>query len=327
MKYLQGNDSKPLLTFVASAFDVLAWGGVPSKNERFHGGFQRALSPRHKKIAAYFNDKQISPGSIVVAFRPGVLQTDDLASPSAWPNTATNGKFVHISFESENFDELSISELIEKVNQSLASRLKMDILTDDGVVEDIKSELQNEDDDEEFEESSDEGSQFITEDDDIDIGQSKLKEFFEWLNDKDKVSDWINKTQSKIDEVKKKAKKTQKEQELIELSAELRLKETLKSLLKPAMIVDGQHRVNGAFNSENDDICFTISAVKDADWVEQVFQFVVLNKTARAITKDFLTEMLNTSLTNSEIKDVDKRLEIIGIHNICLLYTSDAADE
>jgi hypothetical protein len=316
MKYFQSNEDKPLLTFVASAFDVLSWGGVPSKNERFHGGFQRALSPRHKKIAAYFDDKQVSPGSIVVAFRPGTLQISDLSTPNSWPSSATNGKFVHIWFESEDLDSLSTKELIEKVNQNLGSRLKSDILTDEQSNDENKSENQTDEFEEEFEESNELESQFISDDDDIDIGQSKLKEFFQWLNSEEKVLEWINKTQAKIDEIKKKTKKTQKEIELIEYSAEQRLKETLKSLLKPAMIVDGQHRVNGAFNSENDDICFTISAVKDADWVEQVFQFVVLNKTARAITKDFLTEMLNTSLTNSEIKDVDKRLEIIGIHNI-----------
>ena len=315
LKYFQSNENKPLLTFVATANDVLSWGGVPSKNERFHGGFQRALSPRHKKITDFFNDKQVSQGAIVVAFRPGVLQVEELTSPSVWPASASqsNGRFVHISFDSENLRSLSLDELIDRVNKNLSSRLDSDSVQEVEIETEIDSEKEEED---ELEYIGSTNDQFISDDDDIDIGQSKLREFFKWLNDKEKVSDWVLKTQTKIDEIKKKSKKNQNENDLISIPAEGRLKETLISLLSPAMIVDGQHRVNGAWLSEGEDISFTICAVKDADWVEQVFQFVVLNKTARAITKDFLTEMLNTSLTNSEIKDVDARLQVIGIHNI-----------
>jgi len=318
MQYLQSNEDKPLLTFVATAQEVKTWGGVPSKNERFHGGFQRALSPRHKKISDFFNDKQVSPGAIVVAFRPGVLQVDKLAKPSSWPNTNTNsGEFVHISFESEDLRACSLDDLVTRVNTSLASRLDSD---DDSDIDAVSDEENDYEDDDELEEgitnNATDNMPYSGEDDDIDIGQSKLREFYKWLNDKERVQEWIVKTQNKIDEIKKKSKKSQSEIDLVSTTAEIRLKETLISLLSPAMIVDGQHRVNGAWQSECENISFTICAVKDADWVEQVFQFVVLNKTARSITKDFLTEMLNTSLTNSEIKDVDARLQVIGINNI-----------
>jgi hypothetical protein len=209
---------------------------------------------------------------------------------------------------------MSLDELIDRVNKNLSARLD----SDEAQGGDLNNESENEEEEEEeeLELISENGEQYITDDDDIDIGQSKLRDFFKWLNDKEKVSEWIAKTQSKIDEIGKKTKRSQNEIDLVTMSAEARLKETLRSLLSPAMIVDGQHRVNGAWSSDCDSISFTICAIKDADWVEQVFQFVVLNKTARAITKDFLTEMLNTSLTNAEIKDVDARLQVIGIHNI-----------
>ncbi len=84
--YKQGGAEQTLISFVATASDIKRWGGVPSKNERFHGGFQRALSQRYKKIIKYFNDNQISPGAVVVAFRPGVLSTSPLAYPTSWPN-------------------------------------------------------------------------------------------------------------------------------------------------------------------------------------------------------------------------------------------------
>ena len=170
LKYFQSNENKPLLTFVATANDVLSWGGVPSKNERFHGGFHHALSPRHKKITDFFNDKQVSPGAIVVAFRPGVLQVEELTSPSVWPASASqsNGRFVHISFDSENLRSLSLDELIDRVNKNLSSRLDSDSVQEVEIETEIDSEKEEED---ELEYIGSTNDQFISDDDDIDIGQ------------------------------------------------------------------------------------------------------------------------------------------------------------
>ncbi len=61
-RYAQGGSKLRLLTFCADASDVLRWGGVPSKNERFHGGFQRALSSRYRKIINFFGSTRITVG-------------------------------------------------------------------------------------------------------------------------------------------------------------------------------------------------------------------------------------------------------------------------
>src|SRR5215510_2527293 len=101
-RYKQGEAPLELYTFCASAKDIRAWGGVPSKTERFHGGFQRALSPRYKKIAKYFEDDMSSPTSIVVAFREGVLTKTDLGLPDAWPKQlTTTPQFAALSFDCE----------------------------------------------------------------------------------------------------------------------------------------------------------------------------------------------------------------------------------
>src|SRR5690349_8934869 len=100
-RYSQGDSNATLLTFTADATDILRWGGVPAKNERFHGGFQRALSARYRKIISYFNQGQISPGAIVVAFRPGATTVTELGYPAAWPDAAQNtskANFVHLGF-------------------------------------------------------------------------------------------------------------------------------------------------------------------------------------------------------------------------------------
>jgi hypothetical protein len=84
---------------------------------------------------------------------------------------------------------------------------------------------------------------------------------------------------------------------------------------RPATIVDGQHRVWGAYHSDRSPIIFNVCAIKDTTWIEQVFQFVVLNKLAKPISTSFLTGLLNTSLTNSEVRDIEVRLENIGVDN------------
>jgi hypothetical protein len=82
------------------------------------------------------------------------------------------------------------------------------------------------------------------------------------------------------------------------------------------MIVDGQHRVEGANTADAAPIIFSICGVKDADWVEQVFQFVILNRLAKPISPSFLTSILNTSLTNQEVAAIQKRFDKIGIANL-----------
>ncbi len=124
-RYSQGDSDKTLVSFTADATDILRWGGVPSKNERFHGGFQRALSARYRKIISYFDNGQISPGAIVVAFRPNALEMTELGYPSSWPDQSKNtsqAKFVHIEFSSEDYDALSLPELIKRVRSLLEQR-------------------------------------------------------------------------------------------------------------------------------------------------------------------------------------------------------------
>jgi len=197
-------------------------------------------------------------------------------------------------------DELSedtpIDTLRAKVVELLATRLGA---TDGGEVEaasEIDAEVEEENDEESSSDIEEEVS--ASENDDLDVGHSKLKQFFEFISDDDAVRAWLNAGAGD---------KEHRDEDLRDL---------LRSLLKPAMIVDGQHRVSGAYEAENaSEISFTVNAIKDADWVEQVFQFVVLNKMAKSISPSFLTSILNTSLTNAEVGDIEHRLENIGIKN------------
>lgn len=313
-RYSQGDSDKTLVSFTADATDILRWGGVPSKNERFHGGFQRALSARYRKIISYFDNGQISPGAIVVAFRPSALEMTDLGYPSSWPDQSKNtsqAKFVHIEFSSEDYDALSLPELIKRVRALLELRPGFSTGSPSQFEDVAETDVDSQDVIDEVDQSAADDER----EDDLDVGHSKLKAFYDFIGDASAVEKWIEAETERIAAIKTKKNASVAEKEAAAYPAEEKLKATLVSLLRPAMIVDGQHRVNGASESEKEGVIFTVCAIKDSDWVEQVFQFVVLNKMAKPISKDFLTELLNTSLTNQEVEEIDKRLETIGIKN------------
>lgn len=327
IKYTQGQSKKELLSFCASANDIHAWGGIPTKTERFHGGFQRALSDRYKKIIQFFNEGQTSPTSVVVAFREGALQVTDLGYPAAWlseDKLSAKPSFAHVqfAFEERDPDSEDLAALVKAVCDMLRPRLDAseDSPTTEAAVEAGDEAGEQEaagSEAEEFEISLDSA----TDDDEeepsleIDVGQSKLRAFYDFLNTPGRMTEWLE-TETKRYEALKAAKaRTRADKEFVALTPEQRLKTSLVSLLKPAMIVDGQHRIIGAYQSANAPITFNVCAIKDADWVEQVFQFVILNKLAKPISSSFLTALLNTSLTNRELKEIEPRLETVNIKN------------
>ena len=304
-KYNQGNSDLELFSFCAKSTEIKKWGGVPTKAAIFHGGFQRALSPRFKKIVKYFNDGQASPTSIVVAFRLSMLKVEILQYPdNSWPAKDTFTSLPEIAFVSfdvdETLDSAPIEILCQKVSDLLKPRLEKSSVSDKSSDDINEPELETdpikkiEEDQSLGEEDSDDN------DEDFDVGHSKLKNFYAFINDPIKVNEFINKSLSDDENLKNTEE----------------LKGMLISLLRPAMIVDGQHRIFGAYESEKaSEIIFTVNAIRDADWVEQVFQFVVLNKLAKPISPLFLTSLLNTSLTNDEVKNIEVRLINIGIKN------------
>lgn len=319
LKYSQGKSAQELLSFTASANDIRAWGGIPTKTERFHGGFQRALSERYRKIIQYFDDGLSSPTSIVVAFREGALAVTELGYPAAWlskEGLTSVPAFAHVSF---TFDEKDVESddlwlLAAEVCAMLKPRLDAS-----GDKPASVSDLENGVEVDELDDPEADQNPVEDEDDDasleIDVGQSKLKSFYDFLMDRPRVEAWLIEENAKYDTIKASKSKAKSDREFLEYTPEQRLKSSLVSLLKPAMIVDGQHRVMGAYGSANSPITFNVCAIKDANWIEQVFQFVVLNKLARPISSSFLTALLNTSLTNIELEEIEPRLETVAIKN------------
>jgi hypothetical protein len=316
-KYTQGSSNIELFSFCAAATEIYQWGGVPAKTERFHGGFQRALSNRHRRIQKFFDDGQTSPTSIVVAFREGALNTNSLSYPNSWGKTPTPQHFPEfnfISFNLEPFDETTpLPTLCNEVAKLLYPRL-----SDAGSESNTSDTYEMTEDGNIDEADGTEGEMPESDDatEEIDVGHSKLRNFYDFIQNQNAVNNWLSEENERYEAIKQREPKTTKDKEYLEYTAEQKLKSVLISLLRPATIVDGQHRVWGAYHCDQPNIMFNVCAIKDANWIEQVFQFVVLNKLAKPISTGFLTGLLNTSLTNSEVKEIEVRLENIGIKNV-----------
>ena len=86
----------------------------------------------------------------------------------------------------------------------------------------------------------------------------------------------------------------------------------LRDLAKPATIIDGQHRILGAKRCERR-VPFSIIAIHDCTWAEQVFQFTVVNYTAKGIPDQFITANAALSLTSAELASLESRLQQAGV--------------
>jgi DGQHR domain-containing protein len=93
---------------------------------------------------------------------------------------------------------------------------------------------------------------------------------------------------------------------------------------KPALIVDGQHRLYGMSSFENEDVPILVVSLIDASLQEQAFQFVVINNKAvrvptdnvRAILANLDEQELENRLLSSGVKYADKSPVLRDINDL-----------
>lgn len=83
--------------------------------------------------------------------------------------------------------------------------------------------------------------------------------------------------------------------------------QALEALCRPALVVDGQHRLLGAALVD-EPITLPVVLLPHATWVDQVFQFVLINEAAKKVDTSLLTDIFGNSLTPTEQEDVRVRL-------------------
>lgn len=85
----------------------------------------------------------------------------------------------------------------------------------------------------------------------------------------------------------------------------------LEALCRPALVVDGQHRLYGAARADSD-IWLPVVAMPNSPWTEGIYQFIVINEKAQRVDTSLLTDIFGSSLTPSEQKAIEVQLDKTG---------------
>lgn len=306
MTYTQSPGAR-LICFVAPADEIRVWGGVPHKTTDFLGGFQRPLSDRYKGIIDFFDQQSNqSPTAIVVAFRPQAIKITPLNNVGGATGLS---QFVELEIpDPTDLETAPLKELARRVVQEVGERARSDVHPTPNIDDSDADAI----DDAQAEQVADEEPVAIDVEDErsdwgVDVGKSALADFIRQIDSPAHLDVYLDAIAQKLF-----ASEEAPSLPAAREAAEQSLRDVFASLLRPAMIVDGQHRVWGAAECERE-IPFAVVGLIDADWKEQVFQFVIVNKQARAITGEFLASIVNSSLTNREIEELEDRLDAAGL--------------
>jgi len=274
-KQLNQPKSSWIVTFVCSAEELLNWAGIPRRLSNDLLGFQRPDNNARVGKAARFFDypENLSPTALIVGLHPNIdgEETIKLSFPNGTPINPLEPSLAKLEIEIQ--ENPTIVDTVEKLQKHLSGRLGSSsvskIASDEVSVDEVESTDSDLD-----EEEPDENDSGQVADKNLEIGKSLINKFSEKLNS----PKWCTENA-----------------------------EHLKELAKPATIIDGQHRVLGAKTKELN-IPFTVCAILDCKWEEQVFQFTVVNYTAKGIPDQFITNNAAMSLTTDELEKLKHRL-------------------
>jgi hypothetical protein len=296
-------------SLVVPAEELLSWAAIPRRQESHLLGFQRAATPARVEAARDFFQipENQSPTALIVGLnpiernrkfkfeleetdvpgRPGVRRCKLTILDETWAETslATLAGQVadnlrgRLELEPENPDDDDEEELGADLDGVTGSTFASDTPSAPAPRETALEALVVENGDEEEEEEEGEGGGGSEAPPEVELGQSVLGKLARLLEDTAWVEDHS---------------------------------ELVRDLAKPATIIDGQHRVLGAAECERM-IPFTVCALIDCPWPEQVFQFTVVNYTAQGIPDQFITANAALSLTGTELRGLETRLVQAGV--------------
>ena len=222
ISFRQNPKSPELFAFVAPADDLVTFCGVARKSPDLLTNYQRALDPDrvNKEVMPFFKiPENCSPTAIVISLHEtpvAKVEFTDLVDQDG-----LNIKKLTLALNDPA--ELSVDEVLSSAKQLLDKRLESEAAVIDADDETLNSEDQVEDDESQVEVDVQTGAELADETDEleqgqVEIGRSMLKELRIKLDQKDQLTG-----------------------ELID---------TLRDMLKPALIIDGQHRTFGAAKLE-----------------------------------------------------------------------------
>lgn len=266
-----------LVSFVATAEDLLTWAGIPRRTEQSMFGFQRIedsgrvarakeffrLPPNQSPTALVVGVHQVAPGSGRLV-RLLSVSASGVPGPELALATVQQPTPCFLSVEHDATVE-TLPVATARLIAALEARLggEPDLASSDTGPDVEPTDYAVIDDDDEEQEG-----------DEVELGRSLIRDLVTKLRD----PKWAAENEGAV-----------------------------RDLAKPATVIDGQHRVLGAAACERD-IPFTVCALFDCSWSEQVFQFTVVNYSAKGIPDQFITANAALSLTQGELGQLQTRL-------------------
>ena len=275
--FKQNAKAPELFAFVAPAEQLVEFCGVARKSEKLLTNYQRALDDQRvdREVVPFFRiPENCTPTAIVISLHQTPLAEFSFVDVKDPDGGGLNLKRMQISFVDP--DTLSTSDVIAEAKNLLDSRLATESREVHSAIPTTESTESDIDDVDEDDLADDD----VPDDDaEIEIGTSMLRELRKRLDE-------ASEAESLVD--------------------------VLRDMLKPALIIDGQHRTFGAAKLE-EGIPLLVCALVKPDWKEQVFQFTVINDKAEGIPKPFITSLAGMSLTSIELAELQTRLAQAGV--------------
>jgi len=301
--FQQNPKSPTLFAFVASANDLIKFCGVARKSQDLLTNYQRALDTTRvaNEVTPFFRvPENCTPTSIVLSLHPTNVCNLDFAPVGVGEQSLGPGvslkvlslTFIDVSklppdevvrYAKDFLDERLANEG-EQVNSDPSPTVAKSAMDDSFEVVDEDEELAS--DNAEGDESNEDLDDGDTGDEEavggaaVEIGQSMLMQL------RNKLDTPSSMTPDVI--------------------------ECLRDMLKPALVIDGQHRLFGAAGVE-EDLPLLVCSLVEPSWKEQVFQFIVVNDKAAGIPKPFITSLAGMSLTGTELDELRDRLTQAGL--------------
>jgi hypothetical protein len=344
VRITQEGGAKPLVLFAAPATDIESWVGVPQKRqlgENETAGFQRTVSPARRAALEHFfsNPRNVMQNPLLCAIRKS--EGTEVSFESS--GEVGGVQFGRISIVSTDLRAKTLEELLHGVREYLEERspeLKARAFPDSVYKRLETAWLEKQSDpstDDDSQDGSDETSQdsIDTELEEALFEESQIAAFWDQLRARERLA---NKLGDKSPD-----------NALFGFT-----REVLEAFLRPIVLVDGQHRLEGAVaaekaayegdyttKQEGEDLVaqgssadaaisqvmqrrarlLPVSLLLDESPSEHVFQFVVVNQKATPVPKALLATIISTSLESHELSSIKSRLE----HADILLDKSQAA--
>jgi hypothetical protein len=276
--FKQNPDSPQLFAFVASADELRDICGVARKEEHNLTAYQRALDLKRvrEEVAPFFRKPEnCSPTAVVLSLQETPIckiEFSPIATDVVPKGVPFEMRQLSIAFESS--EELDKEVVCENMKMFLDSRLRTEsVETESDQADEVATE-DTPDEDNQTEEVVEEDEE------EIEIATSMLRKLRDRLDHPEAL-----------------------EPELVE---------AFREMLKPGLVIDGQHRLFGAAEVE-EDIPLLVCAMVEPEWREQVFQFTVINDKAVGISRAFISSLAGMSLTATELGQLQSRLLQAGI--------------